>query len=735
MPTKTVRVGDWQLVRKLGQGGFGEVLHWKNQSTNQEIATKHIKNAEQMSADQQRKLSERWTKEYNWTREFQELPNIVAGVKLNEDSEDFIQYLNSHHIWQLPVIILEYCNEGDVRKLLQQPQNANGLVEFEVREILNCVRQAVDFLHTRCMICHRDLKPDNIVINRLANGCKQYKLTDFGLARNSPDKTIIQSVVGTRHYYAPEVVDSGKYNSKVDYWSMGIIGYEVATGVLPFIPHQKPFNIHVNLRSKQRNCIAITEDIEEKDRFHYHNELPVMHHLSYPWAVKFTKWLTLALDTDYTRRGINVATDEVQGVSRSPIIFKEIDGLLKMRVLTLFVTFKCQRLEYVLTPTMTLSELGDKIANDIEFPANSMYLLLPTGHPHKRISKDTQPVDLFVENWCDTSEESGNPPAMVFIFNIGQSCEFSAPDPCITKLVKYCLSTKGFKPEKWVIERMILDMHYMLSKEQSTMRTLLFGFKEFAMSLEHDILQHQDAIKFFNIEKDKCCGAMEQFETLVTAAKQQQRFLMLNNAEWESNWTKLVNKSKEIVTIIEKTINHYDSSLRNIRDVLKQGVDIYKRFVGADIYKLTRFRKNYLLRGDNLTCSELNDIAVHYGQTRQSFLNDDSVRFLREGLHQVNSRFCKIPSTLHNAHQGLKDIRTQLLHLQLQILPSSMPIQQPVPPIFQLNDAMSRLHFDTANEQSSGSLDAFDSLSTKSIIDQALLTSQLLENAMETEHS
>jgi len=37
MPTKTVRVGDWQLVRKLGQGGFGEVLHWKNQSTNQEI--------------------------------------------------------------------------------------------------------------------------------------------------------------------------------------------------------------------------------------------------------------------------------------------------------------------------------------------------------------------------------------------------------------------------------------------------------------------------------------------------------------------------------------------------------------------------------------------------------------------------------------------------------------------------------------------------------------------------
>ncbi|KAL7728542.1 hypothetical protein ACLKA6_012547 [Drosophila palustris] len=728
-----INTGDWRLVGKLGQGGFGEVQHWKNQLTNQEIATKHIKNADQMSLDQQRKLRERWIKEYQWTLEFPQLPNIVAGVKLNNDSVDFINYLNSHHIWQLPVIILEYCNGGDLRKHLQQPQNANGLTEFEVREILSCLRQAVDFLHTRCFICHRDLKPDNIVINRLPNGTKQYKLTDFGLARNSPDKTIIQSVVGTRHYYAPEVVDTGKYNITVDYWSMGVIGYEVATGVLPFIPHQKPFNIHVNIKNKQRNCIAITEDIQEMDRFHFHSELPVMHHLSTPWTPQFTKWLTLALDKDYTQRGTQMAPDEVQVASKSPIIFTEIDNLLKMRVLTLFVVFKYQRLEYVVTPTMTMPELGARIAEDTGLPVRSLYLLLPTGHPHKRLTQQTQPMDLYVDKWCDTSEEARNPPVMVYIFNMTH-CEYSAPDPCMTDLIKYCHNSTDFKPPSWVIERMVFDMHFVISKEQTTMQTMLFGFKEYAMTLEHDILNYQPAIKSLESDKDKCHGAIDHFATLIAAAKEQQRFLVLNNDEWEANWMKLADRSREIFTIIEQTIRHYESSLRSIRDVvLKQSIENYNRFVEGDIYKLSQFRNNYIRRGDNLTCSELDNILLNYLKTRHSFLNDDRIRFLREGLFQAHNRFSKIPSILNNSAQGLNDIRVHLLQLQLQMLPSAMPIQQPR--IFQLNEAMSQLHFDAANDQPSASLDAFDSLSTKNIIDQALLTSKLLEHAMDTELS
>jgi len=202
---------------------------------------------ESLTADQQVKLSERWNKEFNWARQFQHFPHIVAGVILDEEDA---AYLNDRHIAKLPVIVLEYCNGGDVRKRLQSPENVNGLVEFEVRQILGALRKALHFLHSECGICHRDLKPDNIVIQRGEDGTKVYKLTDFGLARGAPDKTMLQSVVGTRHYFAPEVVESGFYNSAVDYWSLGIIAYELATGELPFIPHQTPKNILISLLGK-----------------------------------------------------------------------------------------------------------------------------------------------------------------------------------------------------------------------------------------------------------------------------------------------------------------------------------------------------------------------------------------------------------------------------------------------------------------------------------------------------
>ncbi|KAH8312567.1 hypothetical protein KR044_011524 [Drosophila immigrans] len=722
MPHKLQRVGDWHLIRQLGQGGFGEVQQWKNLLTNQEIATKHIKNVELIGVDQEQKLKERWMKEYKWTRQFKDFPWIVAGVQLGNDCSEFIKCLNDDHIWKLPVIILEYCNGGDVRKLLQQAQNVNGLVQSEVCAILSCLRQAVYFLHTTCEICHRDLKPDNIVIHRLSDGRKQYKLTDFGLARNLPVKTMVQSVVGTRHYFAPEVIDSGKYNNSVDFWSMGVIGYEIATGVLPFIPHQTTFNIHLNLCKKPRNCIAITEDTEVKDRFHFHTELPVKHHLSSPFVAKLREFLSLSLDSDYSRRGDQGATDGVQGAPRSPIIFSKIDGLLGVKVLTLFVAFKYQRLEYVITPSMPMSELANKIQQDTDMPVKSLYLLLPTGHPHKRVTNETQPIDLYVNEWCDTSEESRNPPVMVYIFNM-QSCEYLPSDCCMTKLVQRCISSKDNLPD-WVMDRLVLDIHYILSKEHATMRTMLFGFMEYAMTLEHEILAYQPAVTMVNSEKEQWRGAMTQFNALITAAKQQNKFNMVNKEEFETNVMKLVSKSNDIVSLIEQTIHHYDSSLRIIRDgAIKQSAEIYKSFMEADKYKLSRYRKMYIPHGANLTCSEAADIMINLGKERHSFLMDDGLKFIRESLNQALHRFYKLPTTLQTARKSLIDIQMQLLQLQLQMLPSATLIESPL--IFQLNNSISQLHLDTANDLSSASLNTLDSLTTKSIIDQALQTSQL----------
>ncbi|EDV92573.1 inhibitor of nuclear factor kappa-B kinase subunit beta [Drosophila grimshawi] len=729
---KSVSVGDWELLGILGQGGFGEVHHWKNRKTDQEVATKRIKNAENMSVDQQRKLRQRWKEEYEWTQQLQNPKSIVAGVKLSADSQAFIDYLNKNHFCQLPVIILEYCNGGDVRKLLQKSQNANGLLEFEVRQILGSLRQAVDFLHTHCKLCHRDLKPDNIVIHRLADGRRLYKLTDFGLSRESPDKTILQSVVGTRHYYAPEVVETGKYNNKVDYWSMGIIAYELVTGVQPYIPHQSVVNIHQNLQKKPWNCIAITEDYVTPLRFHFHTEIPIGHHLSVPWLAQFTKWLPLALNFDYSRRGSPAATDEVQDASAAPVIFTEIDRLLEMKVLTIFAACAYKRLEYEVTSSMTMQQLFMFIEESIGLPSSSIYLVLPLGHPHKRLTRQTKPVDLFVDDWCDNSEGSRNPPVMLYVFNVTEKCPYVKPVPYMPPALKHYLSAEYKKLENWLVDRLMLDMHHVLHTEQAHVRMLVCGFKDYALSLEHEVLEYQILIKTLDKEKYKCCGAIEHFQVLLSAAEEQQKLHLNYDDEWKSNWMKLAIKHKEIVTSIEKIVHHYESILNNVRtDCIKKSQEMYDNTIESDIFNIKDYQKKYLYSCP--TWSELSDISINFAKSRYAFLENKEMKNLRESTNQTHLRFSKIPIVVNNAHENLRAVQAQLLHLQLQMLASANPIQQV--PIFDLNNAMSQLSFGVANGVIPHSLDAFDSLSTENVIAQALYTRQLLESGMEIDQT
>lgn len=456
-------------------------------------ATKHIKDLRSLSADQQVKLSERWNKEFEWTRRFQQELHIVSGVILDKVDPAFLDFLNGRHIGKLPVIVLEYCNGGDVRKRLQSPENANGLVEFEVREILAALRKAVYFLHSECGVCHRDLKPDNIVIQRGADGKKVYKLTDFGLARDTPDKTMLQSMVGTRHYFAPEVVESGVYNKPVDYWSMGIIAYELATGELPFIPHQTPKNIITSLLKKPRDVIAITEDPENPSRFLNQKHLPNEHHLSRPWAERFTEWLRLPLDSDPKRRG-KLASDEVQSV---PVVFSSLDQLLQIKVLTIFAVNFSKRLEYAVTEDMAKEHLIAEIARDTKMAPKDIYLLLPTFHPHKKITPSTRPIDLYVEEWRDTSKDTRKwtkrsiPPVMVYLFH-GSNTDFSAPEPVFSTLMLKCNGTKFKSDERWLRKRLAMDMHYVISKEQANLEMVLSGINEHALSLEDEIIANPD---------------------------------------------------------------------------------------------------------------------------------------------------------------------------------------------------------------------------------------------------
>ncbi|XP_026839642.1 inhibitor of nuclear factor kappa-B kinase subunit beta [Drosophila erecta] len=719
--------GKWEWCGKLGQGGFGEVNHWRNRSTGREIATKHIKELDSQGADQQVKISERWNKEFNWSRQFQCSPHIVAGVILDNEDPAFLKYLNAMfpNIAKLPVIVLEYCNGGDVRKRLQSPENANGLTEFEVRQILGALRQAVHFLHSQCRICHRDLKPDNIVIQQGTDGKKVYKLTDFGLARRTPDHTMVQSVVGTRHYFAPEVVAKGCYNSAADFWSVGIIAYELAIGELPFIPHQTPANILVNLINKPADCIAITEDPENSNRFVNQFQLPQEHHLSLPWADEFTKWLRRSLNSSYKERG-QLATDEVQSV---PVVFAELDKILNMKVLTIFAVNYCKRLEYAVSAEMTMKDLIALIVRDTGMDGKDLYSVLPTSHPHKKITPESTPLDLYVEEWTDTSKDSrklnkcSNPPVMLYIFQGKEKCDYSQPEPNLSVLARKFITNKIESEERWLKKRVVLDMLHMLTKEQANFEMFVSGINERALSLEDEIIEYSFIDK---IDKQRCLisFAYDQLKSLQKEAQAKIPSFTLNRS---IQWEKLTHTYDAVIQSAKSITSLLDSCLRGAQSMVKSTNQLLKGVCEKDLFDCTRFYKEYLCNGAKISPSELRKIAEHFATTRSQLYNKGEARSLSKTIDSLHYLYYKSKESIPVLLQKFCDIKKEIFDIHLQMLTPNSATQLP---ILQLGSAMDRLTMSYGLPSS----DTFDSQGTINAIEEAERIINMLVREMDIDH-
>jgi len=120
--------------------------------------------------------------------------------------------------------------EGDLFNLIK---GSSHFTEEQARDISRQTARGLDYLHS-IGICHRDLKPDNILYRIDKEGHIQVCIADFGLSKLYGRGELMTTSCGTLHYAAPEVVaHKSAYDEKCDMWGFGVIVYILLTGYFP----------------------------------------------------------------------------------------------------------------------------------------------------------------------------------------------------------------------------------------------------------------------------------------------------------------------------------------------------------------------------------------------------------------------------------------------------------------------------------------------------------------------
>lgn len=198
----------YEVGRKLGQGSFGTVMHVTDRETNKPYACKSLKKKKGCRA-----MYEQQEREVEIMKMLDH-PHIVELHEVYETPKKFF-------------LVMEFCEGGE---LVESVRMKKCMTEEEARIVIRRIAEAVGYLHDHGVV-HRDLKPENILLSTdIPIDRLNVKVSDFGLATWVNKCSMIEHVVGTPLYMAPEIIQNLPYSAQCDIWSIGIIMYMILCG-------------------------------------------------------------------------------------------------------------------------------------------------------------------------------------------------------------------------------------------------------------------------------------------------------------------------------------------------------------------------------------------------------------------------------------------------------------------------------------------------------------------------